>query len=220
MKPVLARAVFENRTPEPKPLSRRDRKKAETRERIGRAALELISRQGLAGTSVEEITEAADVGKGTLFNYFASKQHVFVVLVEIQHAKLRETLAEAEGGRRSIRLVLHDLFLALAEEPESSQDLAAALVSALLGGSTVREIAAAGMVEGRRLLARILSPGQERGEVRAKGNAQGMALALQEALFGSLVVWAIRPAEKLQRRLETSFESYWRGIAAGKGASK
>ena len=202
------------------PIDLPGRWKVETRERIGRAALELISRRGLARTSVEEITEAADVGKGTFFNYFPGKEHVFVVLVEIQHTKLREALAEAERGRRRIRLVLHELFLALAEEPGSSQGLTAALVSAILGSEKVRELAAAGMSEGRRLLAQVLSLGQERGEVRMDRDTVLMALALQEALFGALVVWAIQPEEKLQRRLETSFEAYWRGIAAGKGASK
>lgn len=217
MRPVLTRVALGRRTQEPAQPSRWERKKAETRERLGRAALDLISRRGLMETSVEDITEAADVGKGTFFNYFPSKEHVFVVLVEIQHEKLRRALAQAERGRRSMRLLLHDLFLALAAEPGTSQNLASALVSAVLGNNTVREIAAAGMVEGRRLLARILSLGQERGEVRADADAKDVALALQEALFGSLVVWAIRPEGKLQARLETSFESYWRGIEARKG---
>ena len=220
MRPVVTRSAFEIRTPESGQPSRRDRKKAETRARIGRAALELISRRGLAGTSVEEITEAADVGKGTFFNYFPSKEYVFLVLVEIQYRKLRQALAEAERGRRSIRLVLHDLFLALAKEPGSSQDLTAALVSAILGSGKVRDLAAAGMSEGRRLLSYIFSLGQERGEVRGDADPRIMSLAFQEALFGTLVVWAIQPEEKLPARLSANFKAYWRGIAAGKGASK
>jgi AcrR family transcriptional regulator len=200
--------------------SRWERKKAETRERIGRAAMGLISQRGLAATSVEEITRAADVAKGTFFNYFPSKEHIFVIFVETQHGKLRQAVAEAEQGRRSTYVVLRDLFLALAEEPGSSRDLAAALVSALLGRGTVREIAAEGMAEGRRLLARIFSLGQERGEVRSDADPRIMGLAFQEALFGALVVWAIQPEKKLRTRLSASFEAYWRGIAAGKGASK
>ena len=215
MKQIPATGSFESETP-----SRRQRKKAETRERIGRAAMALISRRGLAGTSIEEITEAADVGKGTFFNYFPTKEHVFLVLVEIQRGKLRQALAEAERGRRRIRQILHELLLALAEEPGSSHDLAAALVSAVLGSDTVRKLAAAGMAEGRRLLATILLLGQERGEVSADRDPVIMSLALQEALFGALVMWAIDPREKLQARLEAGFEAYWRGIARPKGRSK
>ena len=205
---------------EPSAPSRWERKKAETRERIGRAAMALIARRGLAATSVEEITRAADVAKGTFFNYFPSKEHVFVVFVEAQHAKLRQAVADAERGRRRIRFDLLDQFLALAEEPGSSRDLAAALVSALLGSGTVREIAAVGMAEGRRLLARIFSLGQERGEVRADRDPRLLGLALQEALFGTLVVWVIHPEEKLSARLRANFEAYWRGVAAGEGAWK
>lgn len=217
MRPVLTSTVFGRRTPQPAQPSRSERRKAETRKRIGRAALKLISRRGLMGTSVADITEAAKVGKGTFFNYFPSKEHVFFILVEGQHEKLRRALAQAERGRRSLRLLLHDLFLSLAAELGGSQALASALVASVLSSGTVRDIAATGMVEGRRLLARILSLGQERGEVRADGKASDMALALQEGLFGSLVVWAIHPEGELQGRLTTSFESYWRGIAARKG---
>ena len=57
------------------PGGRRARRKAELRERILRAALDIIARQGFFATTVEQITEAADVGKGTFFNYFPSKEH-------------------------------------------------------------------------------------------------------------------------------------------------
>ena len=49
---------------------RRERRAAETRVRLFRCALALIAERGLANVTVEDITEAADVGKGTFFNYF------------------------------------------------------------------------------------------------------------------------------------------------------
>src|SRR5258708_6487107 len=55
--------------------SRRVRRSAELRERLFRAALVLFGKKGYAETTVEDITEAADVGKGTFFNYFPTKEH-------------------------------------------------------------------------------------------------------------------------------------------------
>ena len=56
------------------PSSRRVRRSAETRERLFRTALDLFARKGFSETTVEDITEAADLGKGTFFNYFPSKE--------------------------------------------------------------------------------------------------------------------------------------------------
>ena len=53
--------------------SRRERKKQETRLRLLRSAWQLFREKGFDNTTVEDITEAADVGKGTFFNYFATK---------------------------------------------------------------------------------------------------------------------------------------------------
>ena len=56
-----------------KHLSRRERKKKETRQRLLEAALRLFQEFGYDDTTVEEITRAADVAKSTFFNYFETK---------------------------------------------------------------------------------------------------------------------------------------------------
>jgi len=57
-------------------LSRRERKKKETYEKLFSCAMQLFRAQGYSATSVEQITQAADVGKGTFYNYFSSKEGV------------------------------------------------------------------------------------------------------------------------------------------------
>ena len=52
---------------------RRDRKRQETRARLERAAVTLVLRDGLEQTTVDAISELADVSPRTFFNYFDSK---------------------------------------------------------------------------------------------------------------------------------------------------
>ena len=57
-----------------KTTSRRERKKQETRQRLLECAWQLFQEGGYDDTTVEDITEAADVAKGTFFNYFPTKE--------------------------------------------------------------------------------------------------------------------------------------------------
>src|ERR1043166_7340922 len=97
--------------------SRRERRSAELRERLFRSALALFTSKGYAETTVEDITEAADVGKGTFFNYFPSKEHILMAFGEMQLAKLESVVREAEQSNLPMLEALHGLLLRMTEEP-------------------------------------------------------------------------------------------------------
>jgi AcrR family transcriptional regulator len=61
---------------------RNARRKRETRERLLDAALRLMAARGMAGVAINEITEAADVGFGSFYNYFESKEAIYDALVK------------------------------------------------------------------------------------------------------------------------------------------
>lgn len=73
---------------------RRARQKAALRARIVAAGIDLIGTRGLQAVTVEEIAAAADVGKGTIYNYFQTKEEIVVAfMVEFEQkvqAKVRE----------------------------------------------------------------------------------------------------------------------------------
>ncbi len=198
--------------PHMKGMGRRERKAAETRLKLFRCALQLFAEHGFPNVTVEDITEAADVGKGTFFNYFESKDHVLGVMAEIQLGKVRAALEEAESGKRSVQSVLHNLFTRVGEEPGRSPELARALLSSFLA-STVREPLARNMSDGRRMAGRIIEIGQERGEIEPKLKKEQVALYFQQTFMGTLLLWSLRGEPKLQTAIEASFQHFWRAIA-------
>ncbi len=62
------------------------------RERILLAAEEVFSRQGYVQAKVDDIMTLADVGKGTIYNYFGNKEQLFYHLIEERHHKLLDKL--------------------------------------------------------------------------------------------------------------------------------
>jgi AcrR family transcriptional regulator len=62
--------------------NRLDRRKALTRAALVSAARQLLTTRDPAEVSIQEITDAADVGFGSFYNHFASKQELFDAAVE------------------------------------------------------------------------------------------------------------------------------------------
>jgi AcrR family transcriptional regulator len=195
---------------------RRERKRSATRDRLFRCAMHLFAERGFFNTTVEDITRAADVGKGTFFNYFPSKDHIIGVFAEIQLSKANAAFAEASAGTESVREVLHRLFSRIAEEPSRSRALARSLLTALVGSSAVRTIVTEAMAHGRELLANTFRLGQARKEVRAELDPTVLALHFQQCVIGTLAVWAMQDKGKIQPHIEISFSTFWTGVAAKK----
>jgi AcrR family transcriptional regulator len=101
-------------TPDIKP-TRGERRRAQTRARLLEAARALFARQGVEATAIAEITEAADVGFGSFYNHFTSKEElVDAVLAEAldTQAKLVDALTANLDDPAEIIAVAHRHFIA------------------------------------------------------------------------------------------------------------
>src|SRR5512133_1715893 len=92
---------------------RRERRQAEVRERLIRSALRLFAERGFVATTVEDITNLADVGKGTFFNYFPSKEHVFAARARGQAEKVERFVAEARASTEPLGELIYRLAVSL-----------------------------------------------------------------------------------------------------------
>jgi AcrR family transcriptional regulator len=90
----------------PVPAGRRERRKTITRSEILAAGRKLFGEKGLYDSRVEEITERADIGKGTLYQYFRSKEDLVFAVVQMGFADLaRRTMDRSRGAARFEEIV-------------------------------------------------------------------------------------------------------------------
>jgi AcrR family transcriptional regulator len=210
---LYAQALADSGNVHPSGTGRRQRRAAETRLRLFRCALQLFSERGFSNVTVEDITEAADVGKGTFFNYFQSKDHVLSVMAEIQLGKAAEAMALATESKQTVHAVLHRLFLRLAEEPGRSPELARTLISSFLASKGVRLLIARNMQKGRRMGAEIVAAGQERGEIDPQLKKDKVAMQMMQTIMGTVLFWSLHEEPALKVWMEDSFQHFWRAIA-------
>jgi len=199
-------------TPAVRQSGRRERRKVETYERLMRAALKLFAERGLAGTTVEQITEAADVGKGTFFNYFPTKEHVLLAFGDTRIQKIQAALEEAREGSRPIWQTLRRLAHSLAEEASHTPGLLRSILVAPLTREPVREFMAGKLAEGRAALDELFRIGQDRAELRPDLASASMARGFQQSVFGAMVLWSLDPRGDLIAWLDVWLEMFLGGL--------
>ncbi|ONI73443.1 hypothetical protein ALI144C_42190 [Actinosynnema sp. ALI-1.44] len=137
----------------------RERKKAETRQRIADVATLMFVTRGFDNVSIAEIAEAADVSKVTVFNYFPRKEDIFFdrgpQAMELLTAAVRDR-APDESPVRAMRR----LFVRQAEEGHplgGFQDRFVAFWRTVLDSAALRSRAREGMDELTACLAKVIA---------------------------------------------------------------
>jgi len=195
------------------PSSRRERQSLERRERLFRAAMDLFARKGFAETTVEDITNAADLGKGTFFNYFPSKEHTLLAFGEMQLAKLKAAFEEMCDANVPVPVFMRSLGARMTQEPMRNPAIIRILLQAFLTDSQVREPM---LNLQNRVLAihtEMIRIGQSRGEIRNDLPPEVIAHVFRQTIFGTLLIWTLYADSTLLTRMEDAFKVLWSGLA-------
>jgi len=89
----------------------REQKKQQTRGAILKAALHLFTKKGYENTSIDELAQAAGIGKGTIYSYFQSKSEIFLAFCEDQLEFVYKELAEKSDPQAPLIDQLLTLFM-------------------------------------------------------------------------------------------------------------
>lgn len=213
VKRATSAASKAQRSPARNLRGRRERRTVETRERLFRAALDLFARKGFTETTVEDITETADVGKGTFFNYFPSKDHILLAFGEMQFGKLESAVEEARRTGEAMPQFLRSLGVRMTQEPTRHPGIIRTLLQAYLSTTPVRAAMLDLQKRVHALHTEIVLIGQERGEIRKDLPASEIAHVFRQTIFGTLLIWSLNGDGTLHERMESAFNVLWSGLA-------
>jgi AcrR family transcriptional regulator len=104
-------------------------KQADTVDRLGKAAVELLHREGFDGLTVRRVAAEAGVGAATAYTYFSSKEHLVAEVFWRRLAAAPPVLHDSDDPATRVIEVLQHIALLMADEPE----FAGAVTTALLG---------------------------------------------------------------------------------------
>jgi AcrR family transcriptional regulator len=184
-------------------LSRRERKKKETREKIFSNAIQLFRVQGFNATSIEQITECADVGKGTFYNYFPRKE---AVILEFSRRTCEDFINKGRqkpslSTRQRLEILLKDW----AEFMIKDREIAWVAIRN-------REGVEYDMSLHYGLLA-ILTVGQQNDEINSEFDPAFLAESLEGMMVQHFIRWFVSGVGDLQKELNQVLAVFLEGLS-------
>ncbi|WP_329240699.1 TetR/AcrR family transcriptional regulator [Streptomyces sp. NBC_01478] len=180
-------------------VPRLTRKGQATRDRIAAAAAVLMFERGVAGTSIEDVQEAAEVNPSQIYHYFKDKKSLVKAVIAVHTAQVLGRFGAARP--RYSRLDSMEALRAwrdFAVDLERSLDYVGGCPIGTLGSQLAetdpdaRKEVAAGFALWEKSVVDGLRAMQDRGELRADADPERLGLALLTTLQGGLLLTQIR----------------------------
>lgn len=197
--------------------SRRERKKGAVRARIIATGIELFSRHGLDAVTVDHIADVADIGKGTVYNYFETKEDIVVAFMADIEAKIQAKIARMKWPSRSLDSILIEFlrFQFRLKKPYHR------FVRVFLGQMFMRtEQFFPFMVEMQKVidppLETLFTKLQEHGLLRRSVNIPELILTFKTIHMGLSALWAVEgpPFRETDKVLRHEIKLFCKGLEA------
>jgi len=208
--------------------SQRELKKEESRKAIARAAVRLFEEKGFDATTMDEIAQAAGVSRPTVFNYFAHKEDILLVLGVMMGERIANQLMALDREAitadpiATLRRVVVTMGTSFAEYPETSRAFHYLRVQAMRsrpkGHPSMRRLPGDNeFVRVTQFMADLVERAQAQKTLRADFAPMEMLAHVLIGLFASVMgIWTYQGGEPadLPGLLERHFDIILNGIRA------
>jgi AcrR family transcriptional regulator len=198
-----------------KPESRMERKKEETQSKIIATAMTMFKQYGLDSVTMEQIAEEADIAKGTLYNYFPSREAIInAFMLKAFLEKHEERLAQIRQLPDTRSRLIRILTL-LVEGVQAQKEIFEVFMV-----YRMKQVVSFRPVEGvektlPNLIREIIELGKQSREIRTD-----LPVSMLEDLFDFIVIEAIKPfylapdRYDRQKSIEQCVDLYLHGVGA------
>ena len=199
--------------------NRRERRREETRQRLIEAALALMHEKPFDQVTVEEITELADVAKGTFFTYFPTKEHLLHAYIRDMTDEVYEFLDSLQPENAPSQWeVLRQVMLFIAQREGRSIQIARSMMVACCHSSVLREQMLEITKEATERARTGFEAGQRTGEFRTDVSAEELAHQAIRLYRLCQMEWMMeRPDQPLEQIVERVLEFYKPAFLASSG---
>jgi len=177
-------------------LQRLTRKGQATRDRIVEAAADLMFRQGVAGTTTEQVQAAARVSASQIFHYFSDKRALVRAVIAYQTEAVLTTQQPLLGRLDSMEALRAwaDQFVSIEEQLKFEGGCPIGSLGSELAetDAAARQDVERGFARWEEAIREGLRAMYARGDLRRSADPDALALALLTALEGGLLMTQIR----------------------------
>src|SRR5215469_3301167 len=177
-------------------LQRLTRKGQATRDRIVEAAADLMFRQGVAGTTTEQVQAAARVSASQIFHYFSDKRALVRAVIAYQTEAVLTTQQPLLGRLDSMEALRAwaDQFVSIEEQLKYEGGCPIGSLGSELAetDAAARQDVERGFARWEEAIREGLRAMYARGDLRRSADPDALALALLTALEGGLLMTQIR----------------------------
>ncbi|MFE2995367.1 TetR/AcrR family transcriptional regulator [Nocardia sp. NPDC059246] len=193
-------------------IGRRERNRQRVRARIYTSALELFAEKGYDATTIDEISERADVSRGTFFNHFPRKEDLITEWAEDRRRTLMDRIEQPLGtGASDTGALLHRCMAGLAQLSEAQRGVTEIMLTAWVktGRPLTEEPYTA------EVFARIIDMGVRRGDIDSRVDPVLLGNLLRDAYLGVVYRWARHTTdqERIAGELRDVLDVILRGVA-------
>ena len=188
------------------PASRKARQSARTREALVTQSLALVAERGLSRTSIDHIAKAAGVTKGAMYWHFASKDDLFLAILDRIRDRWQHVVHARVSARQTPTDRLSQLFESYGELFRESPEICLFMQQALLDQHNRKHSAQVARVfaSTARFIADIIDTGKTTGEIRPEVDPMTIAHMILGMLAGASQQATISRSQPLRKLLSAA----------------
>ena len=198
--------------------------KDDRRDAIIAIAEETFIANGYAGTSMSAIAARLGGSKGTLYNYFKSKEELFVAVIERKCARIQELLSDAEmgsgGDLRTVLTRFGSTFIALILHTQQIETYRLVTAESVRFPEVGRALYESGVSQSHARMAALLERARDAGQLRSDTDVKVAAEQFVDLCMAGIHrrrLWGITPnpsREEMEANVAHAVTTFLRAFGA------